>query len=267
MERTAILVLGHGSRRSRSNEEFEAFVDAFRRRRQRLDVGHAYIELAEPLLDEGLARLAVRADRVVLLPLFLFAAGHVKDDVPRALGAARAAFPKVRFEAARALGVHRAMLEIALQRSHAAVPEGEGEARRTVLLAVGRGSSDPDANGDFCKMVRLLGEAGGFARAEPSFIGITTPLFETAAERVALSAPGRMLVLPYFLFDHGRLIERLAGQVRAFAERHEAIDIRLAPHLGGHARLLDLVEERLEEVLAGAALLPCDTCLRSNAAA
>ncbi len=265
MEQIAILVLGHGSRRARANQEFEAFVDAFRRRHPDLDIGHAYVELAEPLLAEGLARLAARADRVILLPLFLFAAGHVKDDVPRALAAARVEFPEVKFEAARALGVHRSMVELAVERARGVLPSAEAKA--TVLLAVGRGASDPDANGDFCKVVRLVGEAGRFALAEPSFIGITTPLFEAAAERVALSAPERVLVLPYFLFDHGRLIERLAGQVRAFAERHHRIDVRLAGHLGGDARLLTLVSRRLEEVLGRVASLPCDTCLRTGAVA
>ncbi len=265
MDHTAILVLGHGSRRARANQEFEAFVDAFRRSHPDLDVGHAYIELAEPLLAEGLARLAVRADRVILLPLFLFAASHVKDDIPRALAAARVGFPEVRFESARALGVHQAMVELALERVRTVLPPAEAKA--TVLLAVGRGASDPDANGDFCKLVRLVGEAGQFVAAEPSFIGITTPLFEAAAERVALSAPERVLVLPYFLFDHGRLIERLAAQVRAFAERHHGIDVRLAPHLGGGARLLALVDRRLEEVLGRVASLPCDTCLRTGAVA
>jgi sirohydrochlorin ferrochelatase len=265
VERTAILVLGHGSRRPRANQEFEALVDAFRRSHPDLDVGHAYIELAEPLLAEGLARLAARADRVILLPLFLFAAGHAKDDVPRALAASRVDFPGVKFEAARALGVHQAMVELALERVRTAL--APAEARATVLLAVGRGSSDPDANGDFCKLVRLVGEAGQFALAEPSFIGITTPLFEASAERVALSAPERVLVLPYFLFDHGRLIERLAGQVRAFAGRHHGIDVRLAPHLGGDARLLALIDRRLEEALGSVASLPCDTCRRTGAVA
>jgi sirohydrochlorin ferrochelatase len=262
MERTAILILGHGSRRARANQEFETFVDAFRRRRPELDVGHAYIELAEPLLAEGLARLAVRADRVILLPLFLFAAGHVKDDVPRALEAARRAFPRVRFEAARALGVHRVMVEVALARARAAVsPEG---AEVTALVAVGRGASDPDANGDFCKIVRLVAEAGGFAQADPSFIAVAHPRFEPAAERVALSAPARVLVLPYFLFD-GVLVEQLGQEVRAFAARHPGLDVRLAPHLGGQVRLLDLLQERLDEVFTGGAPLPCAACPRSAA--
>lgn len=261
MERTAILVLGHGSRRPRANQEFELLVSRFRARRPDLEVEHAYIELASPLLQEGLSRLAARADRVIVLPLFLFAAGHVKGDVPRALAAARGAFPRVSFESARPLGVHRAMVEIALRRARTALAPGGAEAAEAVLLVVGRGASDGDANGDFCKLVRLVGEAGGFAAAEPSFIAITRPRFVEAAERAALSRPRRMVVLPYFLFD-GLLVEQLAGEVRNFAGRHPEIDVRRAPHLGGADELVGLLEDRLGQVLHGGAALPCDACPR-----
>jgi sirohydrochlorin ferrochelatase len=256
-------VLGHGSRRQRANQEFEGLVEALRRRRPALELDHAYIELAEPLLAAGLARLAARADRVVLLPVFLFAAGHLKDDVPRALAAARRAFPRVRFDAARPLGVHRAMVELALERARAAEPDGADGA---ALVAVGRGASDADANGDFCKLVRLVAEAGEFTLAEPSFIAITGPRFEAAASRVALSAPARLVVLPYFLFE-GLLVEQLAGEVRDFAARHPEIDVRLARHLGADRRVIGLLEDRLDEALAGgAAALPCDACPRSAVA-
>ncbi len=261
MERTAVLVLGHGSRRPRANQEFELLVSRFRARRPDLDVAHAYIELASPLLRHGLAQVAARADRVVVVPLFLFAAGHVKDDVPRALAAARLAFPSVRFEAARPLGVHRAMVELALSRARAALGPDEGDAAETVLLGVGRGASDPDANGDLCKLVRLVGEAGKFAAAEPSFIAITRPFFPAAAERAALSRPRRVLVLPYFLFE-GVLVEQLAAEVASYSARHPEIDVRLAKHLGVEERLLGLVEERLDELLRGGGGPQCDACPR-----
>lgn len=261
MGRTAILVLGHGSRRPRANQELELLVSRFRARRPDLDVAHAYIELASPLLQEGLARAAARAERVVVVPLFLFAAGHVKVDVPRALAAARAAFPSVRFEATRPLGVHTAMVDLALLRARDALAPGGASAAETVLLGVGRGASDLDANGDFCKLVRLVGEAGGFAASEPSFIAITRPRFPEAAERAALSRPRRVLVLPYFLFE-GVLVEQLAREVAAFAASHPDVDARLARHLGIGERLLELMDERLGELLQGTGGLPCDACPR-----
>lgn len=264
MERTAVLILGHGSRVLRANAEFEALVAAFHRRHPDVEVSHAYIELAAPLLADALAAAAGRADRVVLLPLFLLAAGHVKDDIPAALAVARAGFPRVRFEAAGALGVVNRMTELALARTAERVPLRGPEAARTALLVVGRGSSDPDANSDLCKLTRVLGERAGFARAEPCFIAVTSPLFEPAVEDLAKVHDGPILVQPYFLFE-GLLVEQLARKVAAFRSRHLGRRVSLARHLGPDSRLIDLLEERLAEVLGERARLPCETCPRSAA--
>jgi sirohydrochlorin cobaltochelatase len=264
VERTAVLILGHGSRVSRANAEFEALVAAFRRRRPDLDVAHAYVELAAPLLADGLAAAAARAQRVLLLPLFLLAAGHVKDDVPEALAAARTAFPGVRFDAARVLGVVHRMTDLALARASERVALRGAEAARTALLVVGRGSSDADANSDLCKLARILGERGGFARAEPSFIAVTSPRFEPAIADLATVHAGPILVQPWFLFE-GLLVEQLAGEVAAFRARHPGREVALAPHLGPDPRLLELLEERLAEVLGADARLACDACPRSAA--
>lgn len=264
MERTAVLILGHGSRVPLANEEFEALVAAYRLRRPDLDVAHAYIELASPLLGEALAALAARAERVVVLPLFLLAAGHVKDDLPEALAAARAAFPRVRFEAARVLGVVNGLADLALARLAAELPARGPEAARTALLGVGRGSSDFDANGEFCKLVRILGERGGFARAEPCFIAVTRPLAPSALEDLAKVHDGPLLVWPFFLFE-GVLVQQLAREVDEFRARHPGREVRLATHLGPDERLLALLDERLAWLSGGAAPLPCDACPRAVA--
>lgn len=244
MERRSVLILGHGSRREAANAQFEALVARFRARRPELDVAHAYIELAEPLLPDGLASLAQRSDRVTILPLFLFAAGHVKSDVPEAIEEARRRFPAVRFEAAAELGVDPVMISIALDRAGAAVPLGGREAARTVLLTIGRGSLDSDANGNFYKVSRIVAEQGGFARPELCFIAVASPLLPEALERVALSTPERLLVLPYFLFE-GLLVEQVRAEVAGFAARHPAIDVRLAAFLGPDERLCDVLDARL----------------------
>ena len=155
----------------------------------------------------------------MLLPLFLLAAGHLKDDVPAALAAARGASPRVRFDAARALEVVNPDDGLALARAAERVPPRGPEAARTALLVVGRGSSDPDANSDLCKLTRVLGERAGFARAEPCFIAVTSPLFEPAIEDLAKVHDGPILVQPYFLFE-GLLVEQLAREVAAFRSRH-----------------------------------------------
>jgi sirohydrochlorin cobaltochelatase len=171
MRRTGILVVGHGSREQASNLEFEQLVAHVRTHRPEFDVRHAYVELATPSLADGLDAIARCNDRVVVIPCFLFTAGHVKNDIPLALAAARTKFPGVRFEAGRVLGVHPAMAELAFRRASEACSI-EDDAKRTAVVVVGRGASDPDANGDFCKLVRLFGEGRGFGWVVPSSSGL-----------------------------------------------------------------------------------------------
>ena len=256
-ERTAILVVGHGSRENSSNLEFEELVAQLRTRWPEFDVRHAYVELAAPSLADGIDAIARSNDRVIVIPCFLFAAGHVKNDIPLALAAARSKFPGLRFEAGRVLGVHPAMAEVAFGR---AFEKFDAEDMKgTAVVMVGRGASDPDANGDFFKLVRLFSEGRGFKWVAPCFIGITEPKFEETIELVARARPERIVVVPYLLFG-GRLLVRLEEQVREFARRYPWVPARLSPHLGVHPKLLEVIDERIRETIGGQAPLPCDNC-------
>jgi sirohydrochlorin cobaltochelatase len=277
---TAVLVVGHGSREDRANREFEALVAGFRARlgARVAEVAQAYVELATPLLDDALAALAARHRTVVVLPLFLFLVGHAKNDVPLALARARAAHPAVRFLAGRELGIHTVLLQLLYERAAAALPPGptpvdaaaqppapdsspppRDEAARTIAIVLGRGSSDPDANAEFCKLARLFGEGRGFAAVLPAFVGITTPLLNEALELAARARPGRILIVPHLLFA-GRLIERITADAADFAARYPWIRTTVAAHLGPDPRLLEVLEQRLADALAGSGGLPCDTC-------
>jgi len=253
-----LLIVGHGSRDQNANAEFEALVAAYRMARPDIEVTHGYVELARPSLSTALRDLAQRADSVVVLPLFLFAAGHVKNDIPLALSQARQDFPTVRFTVANALGVHPNLVELAFERARRAL-EVARESTKTAVIVVGRGSSDPDANGDFCKVVRLLAEGREIGWVMPCFIGVTRPMFEETVELVARARPERIVVVPYMLFA-GRLITKIREQVEAFQARYPWIKTELAPHLGSDDRLLKLMDERLYEAMEGESPLPCDTC-------
>jgi sirohydrochlorin ferrochelatase/(2Fe-2S) ferredoxin len=259
MNRTALLMVGHGSRQPQANHDFEELVAEYRRHRPELAVAHGYIELADPPLAVALSRIATTAERVVVFPLLLFAAGHVKNDVPLALAAARRAHPEVEFIAARPLGVHPALVELALQRARQAEGAGAGQEEKQTVVVVGRGSSDPDANADFFKLVRLFEESAPFVRVLPCFIGVTRPTFEQTLEWAARGRPERLLVVPYMLFA-GRLVGQLQERLAGFAARYPWIKTALAPPLGIDPKLLAVVDERIREALGGQAPLPCDTC-------
>lgn len=244
--RTAILIVGHGSREREANLEFEALVKRYKAHRPDHLIGHGYIELARPNCAEALTDLAQRSGRVILLPLFLFTAGHVKNDIPLAMSVIRRQFPKVQLNAARTLGVHPHMVGIAGERMNSILKTEVDKSGKTVVIVVGRGASDPDANADFCKVVRLIGEGHHLSWILPSFIGLARPLFGEAIEMVVRSRPESIVVLPYFLFG-GRLIARIESQVKDFRSQYPWIRVDLAPHLGFHPNLLALMDERIDE--------------------
>jgi sirohydrochlorin ferrochelatase len=116
-ERLSVVVIGHGSRDDGATREFERLVADYARHRPDLDVSHGFVELAAPTLTDSLEAAARRAARVVALPLLLFAAGHVKNDLPLALVAARRDYPRVRFDVARPLGVHPLLTDLLFERA------------------------------------------------------------------------------------------------------------------------------------------------------
>ncbi|HUQ06283.1 MAG TPA: CbiX/SirB N-terminal domain-containing protein [Kofleriaceae bacterium] len=255
--KTGILIVGHGSRDAAANAELASIIATQRARHPDALVAHAFLELAEPTLAPALHELARRVDRVVVVPLLLFAAGHVKNDVPLALERARRAAPHVPFIAARALGVHAGLVELAAARARAAL--GDTDPAQAALVVVGRGASDPDANAELCRLARLVGEKLGTGWVLPAFCGITTPKVEDALELAARTRPARLVVLPYLL-TAGRLVEKLRTQVDAARARAPWLRAELAAHLGDDALLHDAIDERIAGALAGVAPLPCDTC-------
>jgi sirohydrochlorin ferrochelatase len=97
---TDVVAFGRGSRNAATNEEVGRFVARYRAHRHDLLVYHGYIELAEPLLSAACQDVARKSQRVVVLPMLLSRAGHVKNEIPLALAAARKQAPEVQFAAA-----------------------------------------------------------------------------------------------------------------------------------------------------------------------
>src|SRR5205807_9615847 len=117
------VIVGHGSREPAANIELEALVAAWAATRPDLAVTLGYVELARPSLAEALDAAARLHTDVVALPLFLFAAGHVKNDLPLALDGARKNHAEVTFSAARPLGVNPLLSALTWSRALAAAPE------------------------------------------------------------------------------------------------------------------------------------------------
>jgi sirohydrochlorin cobaltochelatase len=255
-----VLLCGHGSRNRLAVEEFGRLAAGVRQRMPELPVAHGYLEFARPVLRDGLDELRQQGVRRVLaVPGLLFAAGHAKNDIPSVLNA-YAAETGLRIDYGRELGLDRRMIQAAgarLRETLDAAPPHPLE--DTLLVVVGRGSSDPDANSNVSKLTRMLVEGFGFGWGETVFSGVTFPLVEPGLRHAVRLGFRRILVFPYFLFS-GVLVSRIRLHSERVAADHPEVEILPVPYLGDHPLVIDTVRLRVVEAFEGQAPMNCALC-------
>ncbi|HEX4193945.1 MAG TPA: sirohydrochlorin chelatase [Stellaceae bacterium] len=251
MMKTAVMICGHGSRDPETIAEFAQAAAELKARLPGNDVAYGYLEFVPPTLRDGFAKLAARgAQRILVLPVMLYAARHVTRDVPAEIARVSADFPQIDIRFGRELSPEPKLIAAATAR----IEEGERHSRRDIprgeslLLVIGRGTHDPDSNAQIGKLAQSLRAGMGFARAEIGYAGTAAPLSEPALRHAATLGFERIVVFPYFLFT-GVLVKRVYAACDGVAADHPAIEIVKAPYLGDHPLVLDCLVDRVAEMM------------------
>ena len=259
-----LLMIGHGTKDEDGKQTFLDFVAAY----QALDTSRPVIpcvlELTEPYIQQGVEYCVSQGyTDISALPILLFAARHNKFDVTNELDRTRQLYPELKFHYGRHFGITPNLLKLWRERLEAldrpdAHPKGIKRSE-TVLLFVGRGSSDPDANGDVCKFARMVWEGSGYQTVETCFIGITHPRLEEGFKRASFYQPKRIIVLPYFLFT-GALVKKIFRVTEEQKAVYPNIEMTCLPEMGVHPQLLEVVRERELEIQTGQVQMNCEMC-------
>jgi sirohydrochlorin cobaltochelatase len=259
MTETAVLICGHGSRDPEAIAEFELVAAALRPRLPDFDFASGYLEFARPTIRDGLAALVARGARQILaIPGMLFAASHVKNDLPWEMNSFLADNPGIAVRLGRDLSIDPKLLRAAADRI-AAAADHEISRAETLLVVVGRGTNDPDANSNISKLTRMLWEGMGLGWAEVAFSGVAHPRVDMALTRAARLGFRRIIVFPYFLFT-GVLVKRIYEQTEAAARLYPEIEFVKALYLRDHPEVLDAFSERVREVRDGQPAMNCQLC-------
>jgi sirohydrochlorin cobaltochelatase len=257
MTETGVLICGHGSRDEEAVKEFELLAAALRPRFPSYDFATGYLEFATPNIRDGLSALAARgAKRIHAVPGMLFAASHVKNDLPWEINSFSAEHPEIDIRLGRDLAIDTKLINAAADRISAVAP---GDRSDALLVVVGRGTNDPDANSNIAKIARMLWEGMGFGWAETAFSGVAHPRVDAALHRAARMGFRRIVVFPYFLFT-GILVKRIYAETDEVAARHPEIEFVKAGYLRDHPLLLDAFVERVEEIAHGNPAMNCQLC-------
>ncbi|MFT3986643.1 sirohydrochlorin chelatase [Aestuariivirga sp.] len=260
-DRLGVMLCGHGSRDQDAVTEFAVLSRHLKQRLPQYPVEYGYLEFATPIIRNGLDNLKAQGvTRVLAVPGMLFAAGHAKNDIPSVLNT-YAAQNGLRIDYGKELGIDPKMMRAAGDRVQQALDAAGNDVPRheTLLVVVGRGASDPDANSNVSKVTRLLWEGFGFGWAETAYSGVTFPLVEPALKHAAKLGYRRILVFPYFLFT-GILVQRIYDATDAVAARHPEISFVKVPYLNDHPLVLDTFIERVEQILSGDNAMNCQMC-------
>ncbi len=101
----AVLLVGHGSKIEGSNEAMSLVIDELRRRDSSTLFQTAFLELQSPNIPNGInSCINQGAQEVVVVPYFVQTGKHVVHDIPRIIGEAKAAYPKISISLSNYIG-------------------------------------------------------------------------------------------------------------------------------------------------------------------
>ncbi len=262
MNKPAILVIGHGSRDVDALREFEQVAEHLKHRFADRKIETGYLEFAKPVIAEGVEKLIKQGvTEIIGLPGMLMAAGHAKNDIPSELNTLMAEHDGLKITYATELGVQPKMLQAAAARIEEAESQFSRDYQRkdTLLVVVGRGASDPDANSNISKITRMLEEGMGFSWAITCYSGVTTPLVDEALEKAHGLGYKNVIVFPYFLFT-GRLVKRIYAWADDYQAKYPEVQVVKASYLNDHPLVIDTFVDKLQEAEQGTGNMNCQMC-------
>jgi len=249
-----IILLGHGSRRNNATDAGLAEVV----RRLQLRVGEqvrvrlAGFEFTRPSLAEALAQSAAAgAERVTVVPYFLFGGREVRLKIPAELEELRALYPGIDLRYADCLGPDPAMADVCADRVRELF---DGPTwRRTVptgatlgLVVVSRGSRASEADAGLRAITAMVAERLGIAIFSQAQAEIGTPRLPEAARTVIAAGAGAVAVQPYLVFPGSVLLDTVRPALEQVRQDFPTVPVALTRILGIDERMLDLALARAQ---------------------
>jgi sirohydrochlorin ferrochelatase len=119
---------------------------------------------------------------------------------------------------------------------------------KTALLLIAHGSRQPEANADPSRAAAEL-RRRGCGVVEACYLELAAPDIDEGGRRCVEQGAGRVVLVPYFLAAGVHVRRDLSAARSRLAERFPAVEFRLAEPLGPHPLLLEVVLQRVREVL------------------
>lgn len=122
--KTAMLIVGHGSKSRDAVNAFEKLVALIKEKNRYEIVAGAHMELAEPGIIETVDEIAKQdPEMIIIAPYFLYEGMHIKKDIPEMIEDMRKKYPRIKFKFAKPIGFEPMLADIILKRAAEAEKE------------------------------------------------------------------------------------------------------------------------------------------------
>lgn len=120
---------------------------------------------------------------------------------------------------------------------------------KTAVLLIGHGSPLPEVKSAFCALADLVRAAGDNELVEVAFLSCGEPTIASGIDRCVEQGARRVVLCPYFLLAGRHVRNDLPAAMVVAAQRYPKLELLLAEPLGVHAKLAEVVCERVAEAL------------------
>ena len=248
------MICGHGSRSKNAEQEFGLLAKGLKNKFPETPVEYGFLEYSAPNIHMGLDALRENGvENIIAVPGMLFAATHAKNDIPSVLLTYQKKYPKLKVSYGRELALHPEMIsafETRILESLGLDHVHDGDLYDTMLVVVGRGTSDTYANAEAAKLTRIVTENLGFGWSETVYSGVTFPSVGQGLEIASRLGYQKIVVAPYFLFT-GKLIDRIYNYVDRVSATLPNVTFYKAHYLADQDHVINTFVDRIYEAENG----------------
>ncbi len=240
----AILYICHGSRVPEACTEAISFIRTCIMKRPERIQEYCFLELSEPTMEAAYEQCVQSgATSILAIPVLLLTAAHAKKDIPDVLYKIAKQYPDVALTYGRPIGVHSNMVDILTERI---MEMNEVVSNKSLILLVGRGSSDPDVKRDLQKIANRLSVQLNGVRVEDCYLTGAKPSFAAILENSCSSGADSVFIIPYLLFT-GILMKGMEKEITRTSSMTKQKYV-LCNYLGYHPKMEEILQERIKEL-------------------
>ena len=118
---------------------------------------------------------------------------------------------------------------------------------KTSVILLGHGSQAEGGNEALLEVAGLVKERGG-VDVIPAYLQFCKPTLAESFEKAVGEGAGKIVVVPYFLYMGNHVSRDIPEELDALKQKHPGVEVVLAEHLGAHAKLAEIVLERIRGV-------------------